>query len=144
MSIKCQFGDCNGMASEWNICNFHIEQAVELFLSRHLPKQLHSTEQKYPEQCQFFRDTIEEMYTVMLKKNMDYSPYNIKVTGLRGLVTRLWDKSARFFSLMGLDIGTGEWAEPREPENESIDQNLIDWANYCIIARIFMAGKWAR
>lgn len=109
-------------------------------------KELHPTEQKYPEQAKRFREILDEMYQVHLKKNADYSPYNILVTGMRGCVTRLWDKSARFFSLMGLDILKFEWTEERanRVEDEDVNQTLIDWANYCIITRILREGLWGK
>lgn len=109
-------------------------------------KEKHPTEQKYPEQCKRFRELLDEMYKVHLKKNADYSPYNILVTGMKGLVTRMWDKSARFFNLMGLDIGTYEWKDEKmnEVEDEDVNQTLIDWANYAVITRIFREGKWGK
>lgn len=108
--------------------------------------ELHPTEQKYPEQTKRFREILDEMYQVHLKKNADYSPYNILVTGMRGCVTRLWDKSARFFNLMGLDIKTYVWTEEKMNmvEDEDVNQTIIDWANYCIITRIFREGKWGK
>ncbi len=104
---------------------------------------LHSTEEKYPEQTKRFREILDQMYQVHLTKNADYSPYNILVTGMKGCVTRLWDKSARFFNLIGLDIMTYEWNEEKlnSVKDESINDTLIDWANYCIITFIFREGK---
>lgn len=111
-----------------------------------LPSQPHPTEEKYPEQTKRFREILEEMYQTHLTKNADYSPYNILVTGMKGCVTRLWDKSARFFNLMGLDIGTYTWNEEKlnSVRDESVNDTLLDWANYCIITRIFREGKWGK
>lgn len=106
----------------------------------------HITEQRFPEQTKRFREILDEMYAVYLKKNADYSPYNILVTGMRGCVTRLWDKSARFFNLMGLDIGTYQWTEEKMNmvEDEDVNQTLVDWANYLIITRILREEKWGK
>jgi len=106
----------------------------------------HPTEQKYPEQTKRFREILDGMYQTHLEKNADYSPYNILVTGMKGCVTRLWDKSARFFNLVGLNIGTWEWNEEKlnTVKDEPLEQTLIDWANYCIITRILREGKWGK
>jgi hypothetical protein len=115
--------------------NYYIEQPIK-----------HQTEEKYPEQTKRFREILEEMYQTHLQKNADYSPYNILVTGMKGCVTRLWDKSARFFNLMGLDIGKYTWNEEKmnTVADEPVEQTLIDWANYCIITRILREGKWGK
>lgn len=146
------------------LCNNDTEQSLSLLLGCHTGcvenlihkaentpstkeiKELHITEQKYPIQTARFREILDEMYQVHLKKNADYSPYNILVTGMRGCVTRLWDKSARFFNLMGLDIGTYQWTEEKMNmvEDEDVNQTVIDWANYCIITKILREGKWGK
>lgn len=108
--------------------------------------ELHPTEIAYPFQTKRFREILDEMYQVHLEKNADYSPYNILVTGMRGCITRLWDKSARFFNLMGLDIKTYEWTEEKMNmvKDEDVNQTIIDWANYCIITRILREGLWGK
>ena len=107
-------------------------------------KQAHITEAKCPEQVAEFRKIVDEMYYVHLQKNADYSPYNINGTGAVGLATRLWDKAARFMSLSGFDIGTGEYTAEKEAKNESIEDTLIDMANYAIIALIHRRNKWGK
>lgn len=115
-------------------------------ITENLPNELHITEKKYPLQTQRFREILDEMYQTHLQKNADYSPYNILVTGMKGCVTRLWDKSARFFNLMGLDIGKYTWNEEKmnTVADEPVEQTLVDWANYCIITRILREGKWGK
>lgn len=68
------------------------------------PKILHPTEIKLPIQTKGFRDITKRMYEVHLKKNKDYSPANIIVTGLPGVMVRMWDKIARMFNLMGISF----------------------------------------
>lgn len=104
----------------------------------------HPIEVKSPEQCKEFRRIIEEMYQVMLQKNQDYSPMNILGTGTVGVTTRIWDKVARLMNLSGFDIRTGEYTEPKEAKNESIDDTLLDLANYAIIALLVRKGKWGK
>lgn len=99
---------------------------------------------KYPEQFAEFRTISAKNYFLMVRKNKDYSPANILGTGLVGLATRLWDKSARLLNLLGFNIMTGEYTSPKNPNNESIEDNLDDLSNYCIITRIFKLGKWAK
>lgn len=121
-------------------------QNIKRWVDDNKIKALHPTEERFPDQTKRFREILDEMYQVHLVKNADYSPYNILVTGMKGCVTRLWDKSARFFNLMGLDIGTYTWDEEKinSVKDESVNDTLIDWANYCIITRIFREGKWGK
>lgn len=106
---------------------------------------LHSTEQKYPEQTQMFKEIINRMYCTHLEKNADYSPMNILSTGIVGICTRIWDKTARILNLMGWNLQTGEFSSERKStKDESIEDNLLDLAVYCIIALIFRAGKWGK
>lgn len=106
---------------------------------------LHPTEKNYPEQTKMFREILDEMYKTHLDKNQDYSPYNINATGMIGIVTRFWDKTARIMNLFGFDIATGTFNSSKgEPKNEPIEDSFIDSANYSVIALIFRAGKWGR
>jgi hypothetical protein len=107
---------------------------------------LHPTEQKYPQQCQRFREILDEMYQVHLTKNADYSPYNINATGLVGAMVRIWDKTARLMNLLGFDIATGKYSgeKTNSVKNEGIKDSFIDLANYGIIARIYWEGKWGK
>jgi len=66
----------------------------------------HPTEIKFPIQTRAFRDLIEKMYGVHLKKNQDYSPANILVTGELGVLVRIWDKFARLCNLHGVTFPT--------------------------------------
>lgn len=109
------------------------------------PKKTAYVEQpKYPEQtAEFERILVDMLATYELKMN-DYSPWNMKGTGEIGAVTRLWDKTARLMNLMGFDIGTGKFTALKDPKNESIDDTLLDLANYAIITMILRKGKWGK
>jgi hypothetical protein len=111
-----------------------------------LPKEKHPTEIKYPEQTKRFREILDEMYQTHLKKNADYSAYNINGTGVIGLTVRFWDKCARLMNLMGFDIGTGEYTGPKK--NLVLDESVIDTvqdaAVYSIIFKIWSEGKWGK
>lgn len=107
---------------------------------------LHPTEEKYPEMTARFREIIEEMYQTFLAKNNDYSRWNILATGIVGITTRFWDKTARIMNLVGFNIGTGEYTGPKKNlvEDERIDQTFLDASVYGIIARIYIEGKWGK
>jgi hypothetical protein len=47
-------------------------------------------------------------------------------------------------NLSGFDIRTGEYTEPKEAKNESVDDTLLDLANYAIIALLVRKGKWGQ
>ncbi len=99
---------------------------------------------KYPEQTAAFEDIIQNMLDTYKMKMEDYSPWNMRGTGELGAITRLWDKTARLMNLMGFDIGTGKFSALKDPKNESIDDTLLDLANYAIITMILRKGKWGK
>jgi hypothetical protein len=100
--------------------------------------------ERYPEQTAAFEDIIQNMLDTYKMKMEDYSPWNMKGTGELGAITRLWDKTARLMNLMGFDIGTGKFTAYKDPKNESIDDTLLDLANYAIITMILRKGKWGK
>jgi 5'-nucleotidase len=138
-----------------------------------LPVGTHPTEIKSPIQAREFKDIVNEMYLVHLRKNFDYSPANILATGRLGLVTRLWDKVARFCNLTGYTVtvidekSIGEilfytmsqvfWKSGmliklalnktgimKSPKNESIEDSLMDMAVYAIIGLLLRRDKWGK
>jgi len=100
--------------------------------------------ERYPEQTAAFEEIIQSMLATYKLKMDDYSPWNMKGTGELGATTRLWDKTARLMNLMGFDIGTGKFTAWKDPKNESIDDTLLDLANYAIITMILRKGKWGK
>lgn len=108
---------------------------------------LHPTETSAPQQCKAFREILGQMYRVHMNKNADYSPANILATGEIGLVTRLWDKTARLMNLVGIYfdhlVHTGV-RPPRKPKNEAIEDSFIDLAVYAIIGLIYRRGAWGK
>jgi hypothetical protein len=107
---------------------------------------LNGTESERPVQCDAFRNTTGRMYRLHLIKNEDYSPANIQGTGEIGLVTRIWDKTARLLNLTGfkLRMKKTKFRKPKHPKNESVDGTYIDLANYGIIGMIYRAGAWGK
>jgi hypothetical protein len=68
--------------------------------------------------------TVADVHKVLVRKQRDYGPENIRRFGRQGLMIRLHDKVAR---LENLDGGG------RGPENESIIDTFLDIIGYCTI-----------
>ena len=119
---------------------------IPIYYAPDLPE-LHRTEQTSPIQCQAFREVVGQMYRTHLSKNADYSPANILLTGETGLVTRLWDKTARLLNLTGFRFKylMHEGIDlPREPKHEAIDDTYQDMAVYAVIGLLLRKGKWGK
>lgn len=99
---------------------------------------------EYPEQTEEFKAITKAMYNLHVAKMKDYSPWNMKGTGELGAVVRLWDKTARLMNLYGFDIATGKFSGKKTVTFETIEDNLLDLANYAIITLILMKGKWGK
>jgi hypothetical protein len=77
-----------------------------------------------------------ELLTIMYKKHQDYGPMNIASApggAMNGLRVRMYDKLARLNNL----VDTGD-----TPNYESIEDTLIDLANYAIIGLLVQRGQW--
>lgn len=116
---------------------------VPIYFAPDLPP-LHPAEVRCPVQAQAFRECLGRMYRLHLDKNADYSPANIMGTGEIGLITRLWDKMARLMNLTGfrITISESKFTAPLVPKNESVDDTLLDLANYGVIGYLLRQQKW--
>jgi len=77
-----------------------------------------------------------QLTTLMLKKHADYGPMNIAGAPggpMNGLRVRMYDKLARLNNL----VDTGD-----TPNYESIEDTLLDLANYAIIGLLVQRGQW--
>ena len=77
-----------------------------------------------------------DLAILMLKKHADYGPMNISGApggAMNGLRVRMYDKLARLNNL----IDSGD-----TPNYESIEDTLIDLANYAIIGLLVQRGQW--
>ena len=124
---------------------FAKERGIPYYVYPAIPK-VHPTEMERPEQVAAFIDVVMRMYRLHLDKNADYSPANILGAGFIGVVTRMWDKMARLMNLTGfhIEIAVTTFREPKEPHCESVDDSLIDLANYGVIGQILRRGKWGK
>lgn len=77
-----------------------------------------------------FRDITEKMRETFLKKNHDYGNSFHKTWdefGDKGIITALTQISHKYHRLMNIGLGTKPLVD------ESIDDTLLDMANYCIL-----------
>ena len=82
-------------------------------------------------------DTIlGELRSIMMKKQADYGPLNIALAPggpMNGLRVRMYDKLARLNNLAD---------KAATPNFESVEDTLIDLANYAIIGLLVQRGQW--
>ena len=77
----------------------------------------------------------DELLDILYKKHEDYGPMNIAGApggAMNGLRVRMYDKLARLSHLGDNDT----------PNYESIEDTLIDLANYAIIGLLVQRGQW--
>jgi hypothetical protein len=78
---------------------------------------------------------MRELFVILTKKHEDYGPMNIAGApggAMNGLRVRMYDKLARLSHLGDNDT----------PNYESIEDTLIDLANYAIIGLLVQRGQW--
>ena len=76
-----------------------------------------------------------ELLNILYKKHEDYGPMNIAGApggAMNGLRVRMYDKLARLSHLGDNDT----------PNYESVEDTLIDLANYAIIGLLVQRGQW--
>ena len=79
---------------------------------------------------------LDELAVIMVKKHQDYGPMNIAGAPggpMNGLRVRMYDKLARLNNL----VDKGD-----TPNYESIEDTLLDLANYAIIGLLVQRGQW--
>ena len=82
-------------------------------------------------------EVYEELSRVLVSKQSDYGPGNINNApggAMNGVLVRMNDKMERLKNLIYHSEG--------EPQNESIDDSLVDIANYAVIAMMVRRGSW--
>jgi len=90
-----------------------------------------------------FEDSAEAIYEdlleVLISKQIDYGPDNINNApggAMNGILVRMSDKMERLKNL------TYHTDEDAAPNHESIDDSLLDIANYAVIAMMVRQGSW--
>ena len=102
---------------------------------------------KYPDTCKEFEDIQSEMFELFLRKQADYGPTNV---GMGSDVVDTDDKVKR--SLAGLSVRMNDKIQRllnltfnnRDPKNESVEDTLIDIANYAVMALIVQRQVWGK
>tara|TARA_R110000868_G_scaffold350478_1_gene611677 strand:+ start:223 stop:681 length:459 start_codon:yes stop_codon:yes gene_type:complete len=90
-----------------------------------------------------FEDDAEALYEglldVLISKQIDYGPGNINNApggAMNGILVRMSDKMERLKNL------TYHSDKDSVPNHESIDDSLLDIANYAVIAMMVRQGSW--
>jgi hypothetical protein len=124
---------------------FAMEHKIPIFYYPDIPP-VHPLEKECPLQVNGFIDVIMGMYRLHLRKNMDYSPMNVQLTGEPGLVTRIWDKTSRLLSLSGFraQISNPTFSTPKTPNNEAKEDTYFDLALYGVIGILYRFGLWGK
>jgi DNA polymerase II small subunit/DNA polymerase delta subunit B len=81
----------------------------------------------------------EMLSDILVSKQLDYGPGNINNApggAMNGILVRMNDKMERLKNLIYHSEG--------EPQNESIDDSLVDIANYAVIAMMVRNGSWPK
>ena len=90
-------------------------------------------EKAYETWNNFSPKLFQELFSIFCRKQDGYGPNNIADTRELGVAIRLNDKVKRILNL--LKNGTN-------PDEESIRDNLLDIADYAIIALLCLDGNW--
>lgn len=112
-----------------------------------MEKVINKVEKDFPETTMEFLKITDAMYETFLQKQADYGPSNIGMgvskvrtkedihKSLLGLSVRMNDKIQRLLNLT---------MNKQEPNNESIEDNLLDIANYAAMGIIVNKGLWGQ
>tara|TARA_R100001594_G_scaffold56939_1_gene90859 strand:+ start:1202 stop:1549 length:348 start_codon:yes stop_codon:yes gene_type:complete len=100
----------------------------------------------YPQTYAEFEKIQEEQKILFCQKQLDYGPGNISVG------TQLKTQEERDFSLQGLWYRINDKVQrilnltlyKSNPQNESIEDSLLDIGNYSIIGLIVRREKWGK
>jgi len=124
---------------------YALEHKIPIYYYPDIPP-LHPLEVECPLQVTGFMETIMGMWRLHLSKNQDYSPMNIQLTGEPGLVTRIWDKTARLLALTGFraNITNATFSAPKTPNHEAIEDTYFDIAVYGVIGILYRFGMWGK
>ena len=120
-------------------CCERSDSVVDRFCSSCLRKRLGVDSLSIPlNQFDEFKCITTEMFDLHSRKHADYgSSQGIVDLGERGLFVRIYDKTCRLRSLV--------WdSNERKVVDESVDDTLLDLANYAVMCLIVRRGKWGK
>lgn len=96
---------------------------------------------------QVFDEIYKEAYELLCAKQKRYGNLNIQQLGLHGVISRIaHDKIARAKKFMNGKVIAGQvYLDPVTAETEeSLEDTLLDIANYALIAVALQRGLWGR
>lgn len=83
-----------------------------------------------------WQEEADRIHRLFVKKQHDYGPLNIGFLGVQGVFVRMFDKVLRLKTLV--------W-DNREPQvDETVEDTLMDIADYAIIGLLLLRGEWPR
>lgn len=103
--------------------------------------------QKGPSFEDVFDAIYQEAFDLLCEKQARYGNSNIEQLGLHGVISRIGnDKIARAKKFLQGKVVDGQVVlDPLdESTNESLEDTLLDIANYALIAVALRRGKWGR
>ena len=150
-----EWWDSEGASAEFELANalgltvLYEEEDLVAYMDTFLSERTNTFESYLP---QFVKDAIEpqseepfekavgltfkEAQDILLRKHHDYGPKNISMAPggpLNGLRVRMWDKISRLSNLMDRNT-TANY--------ESLEDTLIDLANYALIGVLVLRRQW--
>ena len=107
---------------------------------------IEKVENEYPQTTELFKQITKNMYIIFCIKQADYGPDNITLGGdinipqdrnmaILGIIIRMNDKVQRLLHLT---------RDGLTPNNESIEDSLVDLGNYAIMTIILTKGVWSK
>ena len=94
-----------------------------------------------------FSEIYKEAFTLLVDKQRRYGDANIEQLGLHGVVSRIaHDKAARAKKFLNGKIESGIVILDEIPDgqDESMEDTLLDIANYALIAVALLRNEWGR
>ena len=89
--------------------------------------------------------TMLSLLVLLDTKQRDYGPHNLIKFGPFGVIVRANDKMERLNTLAMKEQKRFFMGEPKdEPLHESMEDTLLDLANYALIAYVMKRGLWPR
>ena len=122
-----------------------MKEKIGDYVSKHNTAK--DVDEEYPVMCESFVAITEEMFELFKKKQSDYGPTNIGMgnrtidtdgdveKSMIGLTVRMNDKIQRLMNLV---------LDRKSPQNESVEDTLIDIANYAVMAKLVINKEWGK
>lgn len=88
------------------------------------------------------REVIDDLFDLLIERQRKYGPKNIEAGGILGCLIRAQDKIERlkkaFPCIETMDISSNDYPD------ESIEDSMMDLANFGIITLMLYRGTWGK